>query len=104
MRISNSVYQINYGEVSRRAPFLPSGTNPLYSKSEKIRRKEETKIMPIGKSEETNYSRHATVRTREQISQIIGKHIDRCHCSTVGEGWQIKRYGVVNRRDSLCRT
>jgi len=62
---------IDYVTSSRHAPFLPSGTNPLYTEPEKIKPKRAIRIEPIRGVEKTNYSRDATKRTIEK-----GRNID----------------------------
>ena len=62
---------IDHATNSKYIPFLPSGTNPLYSESKKIeQKKEETEIEPVKEVSGTDYSRNATIRTRERGTSI----------------------------------
>jgi hypothetical protein len=60
---------------SMYAPFFPSGTNPLYptQKLEEVKPRtaeQITRINPTEECSETNYSRDATIRTRERGTSI----------------------------------
>jgi len=62
--------RIDYINATRYTPFLPSGTNPLYTEPEKIKPERKIRVEPVGKVEQTNHTRDTTIETRERGRSI----------------------------------